>query len=334
MAYGAFDPYSDQQQDEFTSSYFQQPQQPYAAPEPERDTEPSPTPSASSGRDPFTSSFMDPRKAAAIGRGAAPASSSDRGAVGPTSAGASFDYGSLVNKVKTSADPREQAIAKDQLARATYAQLKQAGHEVNWEGDNLVVDGRPYVIGDGASAQPAPAAAPSGKTPASSPYQSAGALAGAPGGRTQGGASTWDDAYADISGRISPYASREEMEAAIEDAFGGLPGYGGAYKESVKRNGQWFDMITGYGGANAAWSGLNPKGPSAPGLSSSFFSSSFANPMSPYGGSSASGGGQLGAEGARGVDLTSSLNPAILAYLQQQPPEPDPMTPSYAGLLR
>jgi hypothetical protein len=80
---------------------------------------------------------------------------------------------------------------------------------------------------------------------------------GAGGGGTAGDA---QQAYANLSSRISPNASREEMEAAIEAEFGHLPGYGGAYKESVMLNGQWYDMVTGYGADGASWGGLTPKG--------------------------------------------------------------------------
>jgi hypothetical protein len=366
MAYGALDPW-DEQQDEFSSSFFQQPQ-PYSAPEPE------PTPQMPSASEPprdFTSSVFGggagsvagvfaPEKAAEFARRHAPADyggvsagsssqppsapSSVRGPVGPTSAGAgvsgggSFDYGSLVDKVKTSADPRARAVAQDQLARATYSQLKNAGHEVSWEGDNLVVDGRPYVIGDGASAQPAAAAA--------APTSAKTAPTGGPGmdyyanatGRTQGGAGSPQEAYNNLSSRIDPNASPEEMQAAIEEEFGHLPGYGGAYKESVMLNGRWYDMVVGYGGAGASWGGLTPKGPSSHGMTSSVFGSGgvMSGALSPFGGSGGSGLGNRGVEGARGVALSTGLSPSILALLQQQQqaPEPEPMQPSYMNLLR
>lgn len=258
-------------------------------------------------------------------------------ATGASSGGTGFDYGSLVNKVQTSANPRARAVAQDQLARATYAQLKNAGHDVSWEGDNLVVDGRPYVVGDGAPAAPAPsdaptAAAPSGKTaPTNGPSQDHYTNAT---GRTQGGATTPQEAYDRLSARLDPNASREEMEAAIEEEFGHLPGYGGAYKESVMLNGRWYDMVTGFGAAGASWGGLTPKGPSKS-ASSSMFGNSFLNSLSPVGGGTGSVAGALPAEGARGVELSAGLNPAILAYLQQpEPQEQEPMSPSYMNLLQ
>jgi len=56
---------------------------------------------------------------------------------------------------------------------------------------------------------------------------------------------------------LDPSLPQGEMEAALEAIFGGLPGYGGVYKESVMRNGDWIDLIGGYGGPNAAWQVLN-----------------------------------------------------------------------------
>jgi hypothetical protein len=398
MAYGALDPW-DEQQDPFESSFFQQPQPQMSAPAPTPAAASTPPPSPQS-MDPFTSSVFAPGAGAMQGmfapgtgvdlarrsapRGAQtgpdqpprdfglssgstppPPSAPPRvgrvsGASGAVVGGGGFDYGALVDKVKASADPRERAVAQDQLARATYAQLKEAGHDVAWKDDQLVVDGRPYLVGDGASAppreivrdpnstsgwldrenalNPLPAAAPSEKTPTTSPYQNQAALVNAPGGRTQGGAQSPQEAYDQLAGSLDPNASREDMEAAIEQAFGHLPGYGGAYKESVMLNGRWYDMVTGYGGAGASWGGLTPKGPSKSAASSMFGNSFLNSPLSPMGGGgSGSVMGALAPKGARGVDLNlEGMNPALLALLQRppDPPESDPMTPSYMGLLR
>lgn len=355
MAYGALDPW-DEQQDPFESSFFQQPQQQMSAPAPTPAAASMPSPSAQS-MDPFASSVFAPSEMGDFARRHAPAdygmaSGSARqpptaaqpaGMMSGSSSGGSspFDYGSLVDKVKTSADPRERAVAQDQLARATYTQLKQAGHDVSWKDDQLVVDGRPYLVGDGASTPGAPGAAPpdlaagapsTGKTaPTNGPTMDRFTSAT---GRTQGSAQSPQEAYDQLAGSIDPNASPQDMEAAIEAAFGHLPGYGGAYKESVMLNGRWYDMVTGYGGAGASWGGLTPKGPSK--SASSSLLSSFANPMSPYGATGSSSASSMGAEGARGVDLNlDGMNPALLALLQQQQePEPDPMQPSYMGLLR
>lgn len=275
-------------------------------------------------------------------------------APGASGSPAPFDYGGLMSKIKTATDDRSRAIATDQLGRTAFSQLKNAGHDVSWDGDNLVVDGRPYLIGDGADAPPRdivsdpnstsawvdresalnnPSA--SGKTPNTSPYQTQSDLANAPGGRTQGGAASPEEAYDRLAGRLDPNASREEMEAAIEEEFGHLPGYGGAYKESVMLNGRWYDMVTGYGGAGASWGGLTPKGPSKSAMGAGMFSSRFANPMSPYGSGATGTGAGIGTRGARDVQLNlSQINPALLALMQNEQPEPDPLMPSYAGMLQ
>lgn len=46
-------------------------------------------------------------------------------------------------------DPRQLAVQQDQVARKLYADLQAAGHDVKWQGDELLVDGRPYVVGGG-----------------------------------------------------------------------------------------------------------------------------------------------------------------------------------------
>lgn len=97
------------------------------------------------------------------------------------------------------------------------------------------------------------------------------------GGGIAGGAANEQDAYAQLVGSIGPNASREEMESAIAAAFGHLPGYGGAYKESVMLNGQWYDLVRGYGGAGAEFQGLVPKGESGGGSPSGGASNSGLN---------------------------------------------------------
>jgi hypothetical protein len=135
------------------------------------------------------------------------------------------------------------------------------------------------------------------------------------GGGIAGGAENAQAAYDQLAGSISPNASKEEMESAIEAAFGHLPGYGGAYKESVMLNGQWYDLVRGYGGAGAEFQGLTPKGES--------------------GGAAVTAGGGNGLIGGSGLNLApgvqlaaplarSDANAQIMAELQRllngQPP--------------
>jgi hypothetical protein len=138
---------------------------------------------------------------------------------------------------------------------------------------------------------------------------------GGGGGGISGGAENAQAAYSQLAGSISPNASKEEMESAIEAAFGHLPGYGGAYKESVMLDGQWYDLVRGYGGAGAEFQGLTPKGES--------------------GGATTSAGGGAGLIGGSGLNLApnvqlaaplarSDANANIMAELQRllngQPP--------------
>lgn len=79
------------------------------------------------------------------------------------------------------------------------------------------------------------------------------------GGGAGGGSGDMQGAYQNLLSMVGPDASREDMEAAITAAFKDVPGFQGAYKESVNINGQWYDLVTGYGGPGASWGGLTPK---------------------------------------------------------------------------
>lgn len=57
---------------------------------------------------------------------------------------------SQAKNLETITDPQQRAVAQDQIARGVASSLTQAGHTVKWQGDQLIVDGRPYVIGGAA----------------------------------------------------------------------------------------------------------------------------------------------------------------------------------------
>lgn len=74
---------------------------------------------------------------------------------GASSASSTLDkYRTQLQQLGQSTDPREQAVLKDQIGRSVFSELKTAGHDVAWDGDTLVIDGRSYVIGDGTSPIP------------------------------------------------------------------------------------------------------------------------------------------------------------------------------------
>jgi hypothetical protein len=81
--------------------------------------------------------------------------------------------------------------------------------------------------------------------------------AGPTGQGGQGGGDI-NSAFSFLQQNVAPNANKEQMEAAITQAFSGVPGFQGAYKESVNINGQWYDLVGGYGGANPSWQ-LMPK---------------------------------------------------------------------------
>lgn len=59
----------------------------------------------------------------------------------------------MLSKLGSATDPTQHAMAKDELSRTLFQQLSTAGHDVKWDGDNLMVDGRPYTV---AGSTPAP----------------------------------------------------------------------------------------------------------------------------------------------------------------------------------
>ena len=86
--------------------------------------------------------------------GAAPAPTST---TGTGTVLARFDE--QMRALQQTTDPNQQAIAKDRLARDLYTSLQQDGHDVKWQGDQLLVDGRAYAVGAGAAPGTAAAAA-------------------------------------------------------------------------------------------------------------------------------------------------------------------------------
>jgi hypothetical protein len=63
------------------------------------------------------------------------------------------DFTSMVSSVHKATDPVDQAQQHDSLARALFTSLQQQGHQVKWQGAQLIVDGRPYNV---AGASPTP----------------------------------------------------------------------------------------------------------------------------------------------------------------------------------
>lgn len=65
-------------------------------------------------------------------------------------------YQRAVQDLGTITDPTQRAVKRDQLARDIYNNLRSAGHDVKWNGDTLVVDGREYVIAGARNTMSAP----------------------------------------------------------------------------------------------------------------------------------------------------------------------------------
>jgi hypothetical protein len=79
------------------------------------------------------------------------------GPLAPSAAGAerasqpARPYAGVLDQLRQEADPSKQAMLRDQLSRSLFTSLKDGGHDVKWQGDQLIVDGRPYEVGGGAA---------------------------------------------------------------------------------------------------------------------------------------------------------------------------------------
>ncbi len=58
-------------------------------------------------------------------------------------------YTATLDQMRTTVDPAQRSVLQDQLARSVTQDLQRAGHDVKWQGEQLMVDGRPYVLGSG-----------------------------------------------------------------------------------------------------------------------------------------------------------------------------------------
>lgn len=75
---------------------------------------------------------------------------------------------SSLDAVNAAKDPQSKAVAQDRLARTIYTSLQADGHDVKWQGQELIVDGRPYHL-----ATPPATAAADGAVPPAGPVGSA-----------------------------------------------------------------------------------------------------------------------------------------------------------------
>lgn len=57
------------------------------------------------------------------------------------------NFQSTLSQIQSTRDPNQQAALKDNLARGIAQTLQEQGHDVKFDGDQIIVDGRPYVVG-------------------------------------------------------------------------------------------------------------------------------------------------------------------------------------------
>lgn len=80
------------------------------------------------------------------------------------------NYQSQVQALESEQDPSKRAALRDRLSRDLFTSLKQSGHDVKWQGDQLLVDGRPYEVAGGAPGAPSSGGASSGGGGTRTPY--------------------------------------------------------------------------------------------------------------------------------------------------------------------
>lgn len=67
-------------------------------------------------------------------------------------------YQDALERIQSAPDPQTAAIEQDRLARELYTSLQADGHDVKWQGDQIIIDGRPYTIAGAGSTTPTAAA--------------------------------------------------------------------------------------------------------------------------------------------------------------------------------
>lgn len=242
-------------------------QAPPEAPEtPSFDTPHAPTPSSFGGGQ---TSLYQPSGASAPATSMAPPSNRAQ----PTNGnpGMTPNYQSTLDQLKTTSDPQQQAVLKDQLARNVFSSLKDAGHDVKWQGDQLMVDGRAYVVGGGtgntgvggAPGQVDTARAQQDMT--SVAHQMAGNAAGGTVGQYGMPAGAVDSKFNDMSYHSPKYdllrtvskypPTADGMRAAVAEmnANGGHYQITGDDRVVDTSNGDSIDLIQDVGGPNAKW---------------------------------------------------------------------------------
>jgi len=179
---------------------------------------------------------------------------------GSGSPAATTKYTDAVNQIAQTTDPAQKAVLQDKLARETYAELKAAGHDVKWDGDQLVVDGRRYMIaGNGSSPT---SFAPGEPTPGGEPAPAAGAGTVGQYGMPAGAVDTkfndpnYHSPKYDLLRTVSKYPPTSDgMKQAIAEmnANGGHYQIVGDDRVVDTSNGDSIDLIQDVGGPNAKW---------------------------------------------------------------------------------
>lgn len=136
----------------------------------------------------------------------------------------------------------DKAALGEWFAQYVAPSIEAQGHKVNWiDGDRVSITG-PQGTGE------------------IDWYRGAGAPGGALAWQPQDGASGPEgEAPGDFQAAYQAFTSSgidpndPNMQSVLEKYFANVPGFEEAYKESVKINGEWYDLVAGYGGPNASF---------------------------------------------------------------------------------
>lgn len=187
------------------------------------------------------------------------------------------DHTQLLTQLRSATDPAQKAILQDRLGRSLYTSLQTAGHDVKWQGDRLIVDGRPYVLGDGnlpGEGSPTPGPAPDQPMPgaaAAPDYTTRGAFADRM-GAWSGDSEKWQEPWDQKSERyqilsvLSHFDPRKGITPEVIDALNranirGAKFSGSGQNLSVDNAGGWerfggggtSDIVKGLKSGNGEW---------------------------------------------------------------------------------
>lgn len=166
-------------------------------------------------------------------------------------------YTSAMDAMRNAPDEQAYHLARNELQRRVYGDLQQAGHDVKWQGDALIVDGLPYEIGDGGF-QGGEASGPASHDVSNIGSSNTGINGGGYSGPK------------DLNSLISYYQSHNQVNTGIDGLVQFLQQNGinakrathsgMASDDAIEIDGQIYDEIQDVGGLNQKWQHMRTGG--------------------------------------------------------------------------